>query len=135
MASSHLPEPFLAFPTRFADDEMRRLLTKAAMRLFDDWQLTNSERLRLLGYSPRAHNVIRRYRQGAVIQKNSDAVIRVRLLLPIHRRLTTLLGHNLAAQQDWLRDPHDQLDHQTPLATMADPDLNGLVQVHQLIRA
>jgi len=124
-----------ALPSRFADDEMRRLLTRAAMRVFDDWELTNSERLQLLGYSPRAHNVIRRYRQGAVIQKNSDAVIRIRLLLPIHQRLVTLLGHDPAAMQRWVRSPHDGLAGETPLTTMAASDLEGLVQVHQLIRA
>jgi len=135
MERNPITQSQLKLPSRFADHEMRRLLTQAAMQIFDDWQLTNSERLKLLGYSPRAHGVIRRYRRGAVIQKNSDAVIRMRLLIPIHLRLKELLGHHSSARQYWLRTPHDQLEERTPLATLADSNPARMLRVLELVRA
>lgn len=126
---------------RFLPSERQRL-SAPALRTFlsiaDFWELTEDERLMLIGQPPRStyHNWCRLARRHEAITLNVDTLTRLSLVLGIYQGLVLLYGDG-RAQVDWLKGPHDVpvFAGQRPLDLMIAGTQDGLYSTRRFIDA
>jgi Protein of unknown function (DUF2384) len=120
----------------------RRRLSGPAIRTFvniaDLWQLTEQERLLSLGLPSRSayYGWVRAGRAGADLTLPLDALLRISILLGIHRALGAL--HQTPREAvDWLRCPHDSavFAGRAPIDLITDGTQDGLLAVRGFLGA
>lgn len=111
------------------DPDNRSKLAKVVMRLFDKWELSQSDRLNLLGLSPNSRQMLSRYAQGQPLPKQPDLMDRVGLLLTIHRSLRMLYPENADICYSWIKLKNELFGGITPLELMKAGGLLGIAQI------
>lgn len=112
-----------------ADGKIR--VSREMMHLMDSWQVDGPDRVRLLGLpdgtKPRH---LQRYRDGVTALPDDPFVWeRVEHLMGIADALHTTFPMNRNMGTLWLRKRNQRLGKQTPLRTMLDKGLEGVVEV------
>lgn len=141
-ASQQMPEgPRVLDPNRFGA-ETRRKLSGAGLRTFlniaDSWQLSEAERLRILGMPSRStfHGWVARVRGGNEITLSVDELTRISLVLGIYKAMRILFPRDGDASQ-WLRSANSGsiFGGQTPLTLIASGTQDGLMLVRRYLDA
>jgi hypothetical protein len=122
--------------------ERRRQLSGAGLRTFlriaDEWQLSESDRLRVLGLPGRStfHGWVAKVRQGKDITLSVDELIRISAVLGIYKALRILFPREGDANR-WLRSGNSDLTFggQTPLAMIVSGTQDGLILVRRYLDA
>lgn len=127
------------FPKRAADTngdgprsispENAKRLVKMTVRLFDLWELSEADRLCLLGHSPENPVSLAACRKGEVGIVSEEASERVCAMMSIHGRLYDLYGDAPKRLYSWVHRKNGNLDDQTPLEIMLGEDIDGVRRV------
>jgi Protein of unknown function (DUF2384) len=120
----------------------RRRLSGPAMRTFlniaDKWQLSESERLMVLGLPGRStyFGWISKARASEDLTLPLDALLRISAVLGVHKSLSILFGTDHEAL-GWLRGPHDAptFGGQPPMALLINGTQDGIMLVRRYLDA
>lgn len=109
-------------------------LTSMIMRLFEHWKLTYAEQAIMLGFSPKTHSTIARYKNGSqAIALDRDTYDRVRFLLSIHKNLRTIFPLNKDLGYAWVKAQNRTFDGKTPFDIIAQEGFLGLARVNNYL--
>jgi Protein of unknown function (DUF2384) len=122
--------------------EKRRQLSGAGLRTFlriaDEWQLSERERLHVLGLPSRStfHGWVAKVRQGKDITLSVDELMRISAVLGIYKALGILFPRESDADR-WLRSENRDLifGGQSPLALIVSGTQDGLILVRRYLDA
>lgn len=114
-------------------EDGRRRLAKMVMRLFNLWQLAQTDQATLLGLSPRSRNSINRYKKGEPLNDNRDLLDRVYNLLGIHKALRILYPRNEQFRNRWISTPDSRIRGMAPIDIMRKEGLMGIVMIRHLL--
>lgn len=116
-------------PANFADPVARAQISKAVMKLFDHWALSDAEQLSLLGFNEGSRKRLANLRRGTPIPNNIDTLDRVGHLFSIHKNLRLLLPHDRDIVYQWIKFPNVAFNKLSPLQVMLEYRLVGIVKV------
>ena len=141
-ASQPIPEgPRILAPERFSPENRRHLSgpgLRTFLRIAAAWELTESERLRVLGLPSRStfHGWVTKVRDGHHITLSVDELTRISAVLGIYKALRILFPRDDDAIR-WLRSPNSGpiFGGQTPLALIASGTQDGLIIVRRYLDA
>ena len=102
--------------------------TASVIAILDDWGLNNKEIVTLLGISTPSRQ-INRYREGNAFPENDDLHKRIVHIAGISEALYTAFPKNSQMAKVWLKTPHRRFQKQTPLQTIVQNHLTGLIMV------
>jgi hypothetical protein len=109
--------------------EMRLMLTRAIMQVFDSWRLQQEEMQCLLGMPGKVRTLtFQKYRTHLPFPEDPATDRRVDYLLAIAGALRTTFPTSAQMAARWLRQPHRRFGR-PPLAVMLERGEEGLVQV------
>ena len=88
-------------------DAGRDLRRRTFLKIADEWQLSESDRLRVLGSPSRStfHGWVAKVRQGKDITLSFDELVRISAVLGIYKALGILFPRESDADR-WLRSEH-----------------------------
>lgn len=120
----------------------RRRLSAPGLRTFltigDRWNLTDDERMLILGSSKRSTYVkwVTSVRDGKDITLNVDTLMRISIILGIHEALAVLHSNELDGLA-WLRTPNDAplFGGSMPMALIANGTQDGPMRVRRFLDA
>jgi hypothetical protein len=105
-------------------------VSRAMMGLFDDWRIDGADRVRLLGLPAGTRpRQLRRYREGTPLPDDPRVWERVEHLLGIADALRTTFPLNEQMGTLWIRQRNRRLGQRSPLDTMLERGLEGVVEV------
>ena len=133
--------PQLVDTSRFAPSNRRRL-SGPAMRTFlniaDKWQLSESERLMVLGLPGRStyFGWVSKARANQDLTLPVDALLRISAVLGVHKSLSVLFGSDHESLE-WLRGPHGAptFGGQPPIALLINGTQDGIMLVRRYLDA
>jgi hypothetical protein len=95
--------------------ESRQSLARTVSRLFDNWELSNRDRMELLGMPRRSTSVLSRYRQGQPLPPTGDLIERVGHLLAIHKAPRVYFPRNRELAYRWMSSENDDFGGFSPI--------------------
>ncbi len=123
--SGHIRDPY--------SQANRAKLATMVTRLFDHWELEQSEQLALLGLSEESRTTLHRYRQGRALGRNRDLLDRVSHLLGIHKSLRILYPHTREFAYRWPKSPNKRLQNLTPVEFVRREGFGGLASIRHML--
>lgn len=111
----------------------RRLLAKAALRMFDEWRLSDADRLMLLGFGSHDTDVLASMREKSELADSGELADRVRALLRIYRYLAMLYPEHPHLREKWMMSGHPRLGGEAPLERMKSGGAAGIRFVTTLL--
>jgi hypothetical protein len=111
----------------------RRALAKAVFRLFDHWQLEESEQLALLGIDETAAGALAAMRDQGVLDPSTELTERALALLRIFRFLGMLFPDHPDLARRWMRTPQPRLDERAALDAIKLQGMQGIKRVTVLL--
>jgi hypothetical protein len=112
--------------------EGRTSLTKMIIRLFDLWDLSMADQTELLGLS--SSRSIRRYRRGASFPTRRELIMKVGILIAIHKNLRVSFPRNREVVYRWPTIPNAAFGGGSPVDYVKEKGFDGLVGVHQYLQ-
>ncbi|HEB94435.1 MAG TPA: DUF2384 domain-containing protein [Gammaproteobacteria bacterium] len=98
--------------------------------LLDHWGVGEREKITLLGLPAETKLCsLQGFRHGKALPGNDEVLIRVEHILGISRALSLANPLNERAAVMWLHRRNHRLNSRTPLATMIDEGLDGIIRV------
>lgn len=111
-------------------EEERIELAKMMMSLFDHWKVSAEQRKNMLGLPDEIRSrQVQRFGKDMPLPEDAGIMERVEHLLGISSALRTTYPTNANMAPIWLRKPHRRFDQRTPLDTMLQDGLSGLISV------
>jgi hypothetical protein len=108
----------------------RLALTRAIMYMLDCWGLSAEDIIRILALPPTTRTrQLARFRADTPFPEEAAVMTRIEHLVGIADALRTTYPRNANMGPLWLRTPHRRFQRRTPLATMVEGGLNGLISV------
>ena len=105
-------------------------LTRAIMRMLDDWGVAAADIIQLLGLPATTRSRhLERYRRDTPFPDDQATMTRLEHLVGIADAMRTTFPRNARMGPIWMRTPHRRFGGQTPLETMVQGHLNGLIAV------
>lgn len=112
------------------NERERAGVARAVARLFDEqWRLSSSDALMLLGLNEQSRTTLERYRDGKPIGQNRDLLERVSHLLGIHKSLRLLYPENPEMRRSWIGLPNAAFGGKRPLDIARTYGLPGLLMI------
>lgn len=110
--------------------EERMEITRLIIALLDSWELEDSAQVFLLGLPKGTRSrVIRGFRRETPLPADSIVQERVEHLAGIADALRTSYPMNPAAGAQWMKKPHRRFANRSPLTTMLEDGLDGILAV------
>lgn len=110
--------------------EDRVAFTRAIIHLLDSWDVNAADQVALLalpaGTRPGA---IRQFRQSTPFPENAGMMKRIEHLIGIADALRTSYPRNAHMGSIWMNKINHRFDNRTPLATMLEDGLGGIIAV------
>jgi hypothetical protein len=110
------------------DENYRRELTRAIMKLMNSWGLSARDIHTALGLEI-PFRQMERYNTGTAFPDNDDLNERIEHLVGISEGLRTAYPHSPKAGVFWLQKPHIRLGHRAPLVAIVNDGLSGMKMV------
>ncbi len=109
--------------------EERIQITQAVMQLLDDWNISASHIITLLGLPGKTRTRhLERFRNSIPLPNDPAVMRRVEHLAGIADALRTTFPRNSTMGSIWLRKPHRRSKNHAPLDIMIR-DINGLIAI------
>ncbi|AOS96143.1 hypothetical protein AUP74_00674 [Microbulbifer aggregans] len=109
-------------------DERGRL-GRILFKLFDHWQITNPQRLILLGLNPESPIDPNEYLSRGSFAADRDKLERASILLGIHKSLRVLFPANRDLVYQWISHPNNHFDGMTPVEIVERHGIPGMHMV------
>ena len=105
-------------------------LSRSIMHMLDDWGAGAADIILLLSLPATTRSRhLQRYRQDTPLPENEATVTRVAHLIEIADALRTTFPRNARMGPVWMRTPHRRFGGRTPLETMLQNGLHGIISV------
>lgn len=105
-------------------------LGQVIIQLLDHWGASASDQITILALPENTRTrVIRKYREGAPLPREERIRERIDHLLGIADALRTTYPRNSQMGGIWMNKPHRLFQQRTPLNTMIEDGLNGIITV------
>ncbi|MFB6261581.1 MAG: antitoxin Xre/MbcA/ParS toxin-binding domain-containing protein [Thiohalorhabdaceae bacterium] len=116
-------------PTLPPEDE-RAQLAYMVLALFRRWGLEDSQKLELLGHSPREKKRLEAHKKGRPLEPDPETLGRASGLLAIHQQLADRFpGDDDIRTYTWVVTPQSELDDRRPLDIMLEDGVPGIRRV------
>jgi hypothetical protein len=110
--------------------EDRITLTRAIVNLLDSWGVSAADQVVLLALPEGTRaGAIRQFRQGTPFPEDAGILERIEHLIGIADALRTSYPHNARMGAIWMNRVNYHFDNRTPLATMLEDGLGGIISV------
>jgi hypothetical protein len=110
--------------------EDRITLTRAIVNLLDSWGVSAADQVGLLALPEGTRvGVIRQFRQNTPFPEDARVLERIEHLIGIADALRTSYPHNAHMGAIWMNKVNYRFDNCTPLATMLEGGLGGIIAV------
>ena len=103
-------------------------------KLLNTWRLSQADAIYLLGLDESDLSFVDTLLNGRVGLRSRDFKDRVAYLFRIRKTLSALFRDE-KVENDWLREPHDALDGQTPMNIMLEGSMENLLLVKEYVEA
>ncbi len=104
--------------------------TRVIINILDTWGLRDSDQVAVLGLPEGTPSrAVRRYRQDTPLPPDPNVKERVEHLVGIAEALRTTFPRNANMGPQWMNEPHRRFNQRTPVATIVEDGLGGLIAV------
>ena len=111
-------------------EDQRMKMTRYIMGLLEDWELNAEQQVSVLALPDGTRTrVLRSYRDDTPLPDTSDVNQRIEHLLAIDDALHTTYPHSNKMGALWMRRGHRRFKQRTPVNTILEDGLQGLVSV------
>lgn len=110
----------------------RQMLAKALFRILDQWRLSETDQLIVLGIGAEDPAVLVTMREQHDLVSD-DLVERARALVRIYRYLAMLYPEHPALREKWMTSTHPRLDGESPLDRVKRGGARGIAFVTTLL--
>lgn len=112
-------------------NELERIeLAKIVMAMLDQWGVSAQDRINILGLPEDMRTRhLQKYRDNTPLPEDDQVMERVEHLLGISSALRTTYPLNAHMGPLWMKKPHRRFDKRTPIATIVEDGLSGLIAV------
>lgn len=111
------------------DKTDRRALARMTTKVFQHWNLTNSNQLAMLGLSNASHSTLSRYRHGAPMASNRDLLERAGHILSIHKSLRLIFPQDRDLAYAWMTQRNQAFHGKSPVEVISEWGVTGLLMV------
>lgn len=119
-------------PVSATSDSDPRMLAKALFRIFDQWRLSETDQLIVLGIGAEDPGVLVSMRERNDLDSN-DLVERARALVRIYRYLAMLYPEHPTLREKWMTSAHPRLSGESPLDRIKGGGARGIGFVTTLL--
>jgi len=116
-------------------DEERAQLAYMILALFRRWGLEESQKLVLLGLSPREKKRLEAHKKGRPLEPDPETLGRASGLLSIHNHLADRFPGDDTRTYTWVVTPQPDLGDRRPLDIMLEEGVAGIRRVLEHLRA
>jgi len=110
--------------------EERALLARTTINLLDQWGIGSEDQIKILALpSETRTRTLRRYRDNTPFPDDTAVMERVEFLLAIAEALRTAFPTNQHMGAQWMNRPHRRFRKRTPVATIIEDGMLGLISV------
>lgn len=110
--------------------EQRIELSKHIIGLLDSWNVIAEDQLKILALPDGTRTrMLRSYRDNTPLPDIEEVNKRIEHILGITEALRTTYPHNPKMSNIWMRKPHRRFMKRTPIATIIEDGLQGLISV------
>ena len=102
--------------------------------LLHTWRLSRTDAIPLLGLEKSDSSYARDLLSGRVTLRGRDIKDRIAYLFRIRKTLSALFRDE-EVENEWLREPHDALDGQNPMALLLEGSMENLLLVKEYVEA
>lgn len=120
-----------ASPFQSMSEEQRIHLTRNIIAMLDDWKVSDSDQIKLLGVADNTRSrQVRSWRQGSSFLPDEPRVVEyIDHLMGIEDALRTSNPCNYSAGSSWMNRVNDRFQKRTPLAAMLEDGITAIVAV------
>ncbi len=111
-----------------SDDELLQL-TRAILNMLDDWGVQAGDQLRLLGLGDVPVRDLRKMKDSRALPDQPEVMLRIEHLVSIADALRTTFPFSREMGKLWMHKPNRRFRQRTPLATMIEDGMTGLISV------
>ncbi len=110
--------------------EDRAMLARSTINLLDQWGIGSGDQIKILALPPETRiRALRRYQDNTPLPDDEDVMERVEFLLAIAEALRTTFPTNQHMGAQWMNSPHRRFRRRTPVATIIEDGMPGLISV------
>lgn len=114
-------------------EEERIQLTQAILGMLDEWGISGKDQLILLGLENAPAREIRKLRDNRPLPDTPEVMQRVEHLVHIADALRTTYPFSKRMGRLWMHRPNRKFRQRTPVATMVEDGIVGLVSVRSYL--
>lgn len=109
--------------------EQRLELTRGILNMLEDWEVSASDQLILLGLEGIPSRELRRMREERAFPDEPNLMIRIEHLISIADALRTTFPFSRHMGRLWMHKPNRKFRQRSPLDTMIQDGMTGLISV------
>jgi hypothetical protein len=114
--------------------EQERLeLTRGILNMLDDWQIAPKDQLALLGLENVPAREVHRLRDSRPLPDEPEVMQRIEHLISIADALRTTYPFSKRMGSLWMHKPNRKFRQRTPVATMVEDGIVGLISVRSYL--
>ncbi|MFZ0469799.1 MAG: antitoxin Xre/MbcA/ParS toxin-binding domain-containing protein [Thiogranum sp.] len=114
-------------------EEERLELTRGILNMLDEWDIEARDQLLLLGMQNVPAREVKRLRDGRPLPDEPEIMQRVEHLICIADALRTTYPFSKRMGRLWMHKPNRKFRQRTPIATMVEDGIVGLVSVRSYL--
>lgn len=114
-------------------EEERLELTRGILGMLDEWDIAAKDQLVLLGLENVPAREVNRLRDSRPLPDDPDVMMRVEHLISIADALRTTYPFSKRMGKLWMNKPNRKFRQRTPVATMVEDGIVGLVSVRSYL--
>jgi uncharacterized protein (DUF2384 family) len=101
-------------------------------KLLQDWHLDEKGACLLLGFEESEASYVRDLLSGRISLRGRDVKHRIALLLQIREALDSLF-RSLDVENDWLREPQEQLEKRSPMDLLMEGSFTSILKAKEFV--
>jgi hypothetical protein len=114
-------------------DEERLELTRGILSMLEEWEIASGDQLILLGMAGAPAREVNRLRDSRPLPDDPEIMSRVEHLIAIADALRTTYPFSKRMGKLWMHKPNRKFRQRTPVATMVEDGIMGLISVRSYL--
>ena len=117
-----------------SNEKNRTILTKAFFGILKNWNLTNDQEAKLLGWSyGQKRSKIDALKKGGAMEDDQDKLDRIREIINIHKNLRMLFPYQNDLAYQWIHEKRERFGNHTALDVMMEDGLLGIKAIRRYL--